>query len=392
MKWRTEFNEGIGKFRNAEFIISTDDSTFGRRKQTHEFPLRDKPYIEDLGAGTREFSIDVFVIGSDYFADRDKLIAALDEKGPGVLEHPYFGTVTVQVLGKPRVRQTTREGGKASFTINFIRVPDEPEELVEVDNLSGLVGAVLEFQEAATNAFADVFDTLNQAQQFVDEVQSEIESALQTIEDVVDGITGPITALIRAPFNLGSAIMGTFNNVKNSLKDPFRALNLYSGLFDSGSSSPQIPQTTSNRIQQIDNTAAMHQLVQQAAISEACLLTTTIDFASISDAIVVRDKLLAAIDAQIEEPAVQSSTIVISNTVYDALQQLRSTLVEYIRVEAAKLPRVTYFENKASLPALVLAHRIHQDANRDAEIISRNHVHHPGFVTGGQELEVLIHV
>jgi prophage DNA circulation protein len=42
----------------------------------------------------------------------------------------------------------------------------------------------------------------------------------------------------------------------------------------------------------------------------------------------------------------------------------------------------------ATLPALVVAHRVYGDATRADEIVSRNRVRHPGFVPGGIALEV----
>jgi prophage DNA circulation protein len=44
---------------------------------------------------------------------------------------------------------------------------------------------------------------------------------------------------------------------------------------------------------------------------------------------------------------------------------------------------------QATQPALVLAYSLYEDASRDADIIARNNVRHPGFVPGGRTLEVL---
>jgi len=41
------------------------------------------------------------------------------------------------------------------------------------------------------------------------------------------------------------------------------------------------------------------------------------------------------------------------------------------------------------MPAIVLAYRLYGDAERADEIVARNRVRHPGFVPGGQPLEVL---
>mgnify|MGYP000977712715 CR=1 FL=1 len=39
----------------------------------------------------------------------------------------------------------------------------------------------------------------------------------------------------------------------------------------------------------------------------------------------------------------------------------------------------------ASVPALVAAHRLYGDAGRDAEIVGRNRIRHPGRVPGGHQ-------
>lgn len=42
-----------------------------------------------------------------------------------------------------------------------------------------------------------------------------------------------------------------------------------------------------------------------------------------------------------------------------------------------------------TMPALLIAHRVYGDARRADDIVSRNRIAHPGFVSGGQVLEVL---
>ncbi len=74
---------------------------------------------------------------------------------------------------------------------------------------------------------------------------------------------------------------------------------------------------------------------------------------------------------------------------YQALADLRSATAKDITARGADLARVVAYDPPATRPALVIAYDLYEDAGRDAEIVGRNHVRHPGFVPGGQPLEVL---
>jgi prophage DNA circulation protein len=52
------------------------------------------------------------------------------------------------------------------------------------------------------------------------------------------------------------------------------------------------------------------------------------------------------------------------------------------------LRRVVSYNNKTTLPALVIAYKVYGDATRDIDIITRNNLPDPGFVSA-QLLEVL---
>lgn len=106
-------------FRGAEFKIEVNSRASGRRVVLHEFPKRDQPYAEDMGRAARRFPVTGYVIGSDYKAQRDALIAALEAEGPGLLILPTLGEQIVQ----PReyaVREQRQAGGMAEFEMTFV--------------------------------------------------------------------------------------------------------------------------------------------------------------------------------------------------------------------------------------------------------------------------------
>jgi prophage DNA circulation protein len=381
MAWRDRFT-AIGSFRGAQFVVRSGDETFGRRVQIHEFPGRDDPQPEDLGLRKKEHSIEVFVSGDHYEDKRDALIEAINKPGPGTLLHPYMGSLNVTITDA-RKRESTREGGMASFTIGFVITPP----VIAPESIDTQIAVELSVAESLTQSiddFGNVFDMLGAANDLVQGAIDDVDSVMGAVENVVTGVTSNITQLITAPFEMGVAVVGAFNNIRTSLGNPLHALNIYRRLFAAGNELATVPTTTPSRVQQSNSIAAVHRIVQQAAVSSACLMAAEIDYDSLDDAVSLRDELLDAIDAQINAP--------MSESLYAAFVDMRVALVRDLRVRGMHLPKLRTHTPLATLPALVIAHQLYGDATREAEIVARNKISHPGFVPAGVPLEVLSYV
>ena len=117
MSWRDRL--APASFRGVPFYVESSDYTTGRRTVEHEYPFKDDaPFTEDMGRSSRSISVDGYVLGEDYFTERDALLDALETSGPGELIHPYLGTINVAV-GTVRVRESSKDGGIAFFNIDF---------------------------------------------------------------------------------------------------------------------------------------------------------------------------------------------------------------------------------------------------------------------------------
>ncbi|MEG7521510.1 MAG: hypothetical protein M3H12_00190, partial [Chromatiales bacterium] len=236
------------------------------------------------------------------------------------------------------------------------------------------------WQRESVKAFEKEYSVLEQAANFVQAIEDELDRILGEIEAAISAVTEPIAALIRAPFNMAAAIAGSLNRIRILIEEPFKALSLYEGLFSAGSDSPAIATTTPSRLRQAQNTEALHNLVRRIAIAEAAITATEIDFDTADDALAVRDRLLDAIDAQME--------IALDDAVYQALADLRAAIAEDFRIRAARLPEIGIYTPLTTLPAVVVAHQAYGDATRESELVTRNRIRHPGFVPGGESLEV----
>jgi prophage DNA circulation protein len=77
------------------------------------------------------------------------------------------------------------------------------------------------------------------------------------------------------------------------------------------------------------------------------------------------------------------------DTAFPALNQLRADLVRAVPGEDSGLARLVSYAPAFTVPSLVLAFQLYGDVTREADIVARNSIRHPGFVIGGRALEVL---
>lgn len=399
MGWRDNLQKA--KFRDAEFHVQGTDGQVGRRTVLHEYPQRDEPYAEDLGRKAREFSLEAYVIGADYMAARDRLIAAIEQPGPGTLVHPYRGTFSV-VVTACRISETSDQGGMARFSLTFVEAGKNTNPAARLDTQAAVATKAAEARTAAEAGFVRGFTVAGQPAFVVDAAGSWVTEAVGGMDDAarfikgmepdllseyaLDGkrLTSGLSVLLGAPGDLASSMtsrMAALLSMTDATESAFRQL---AALFGFGRdqrsySAPAVP-TTPARLQQASNEAAVKALTRRAAVITAAEASAAMDFASFDDAAEVRATLVEALDAEAETADDQT---------YMALTALRAAVVADIGSRGADLARVVRVTQPATLPALVVAHRVHGDAGREAEIVARNRVRHPGFVPGGVPLEVL---
>lgn len=143
----------------------------------------------------------------------------------------------------------------------------------------------------------------------------------------------------------------------------------------------------------------MATLVRRCAMIEAARSASQADYDTYDQAVAMRDELAALLDdeaagivpASTGNGSPATTVREVSEPVYQALTALRVALVRDLSTRAIDAPRVTRATLPSTMPALVAAYRIHGDATREAEILSRNGrlIRHPGFVPGGEALEII---
>ncbi|MGB1763013.1 DNA circularization protein [Alloalcanivorax xenomutans] len=378
MTWRDEITDE-GQFRSARFYVEEHGVTGGRRIGVHQYPGRDDIWPEDDGRRPRGYNVSAFVIGEDYVAARNALIDALEEPGEGRLRHPWLGTLQV-VVDTYRLRETTRNGGTAEFAISFLpagerQFPTEaPDTRVQVRDAASAVRAAIQtrFEAQYSTAGAPAWSIAAIRDRLTD-LAVELRAGSG---DLVDKITSPADLAK----GLIDAVVGLYSTATASVSDLRRAL-------DWGRLFPAITLNTPLRRQQARNESAIRDIAQVTGAASGAERLADTDFPSQQEAGEALEAITDVIDS------VQSNTDPegnpIDDTVYYRLQDLRAAVVADVRQRGLRLPEVASYTPDATMPALLIAHHLYGDATREADIVTRNRLRHPGFVPGGQPLEVL---
>lgn len=405
-----------GSFRGVAFAVKNVQTQVGRRVVIHEYPQRDDPYPEDLGLKADAFTIEAIIVGADYIKARDALIVALKQRGPGLLVHPYYGQRIVTLSSPARISETPDEGGVARFSLDFIEAGDNAEPSARQDTQDAVESAADDANAAIADDFSEEF-SLDGAPDFVEasaldlakDAMAGLESArrslvpdLTILSDYMaaaNGVVGSLNSLIRAPAAYAQSVLGMFGALKALAISPLHALNSYKGLFSYGSKHASVPTSTPSRVRQARNQMAMSSLARRAALVESARVASRASYDTYDQAVAMRDDLAARLDDEaagiIPAPTGNGTPTTtvreVSEPVYQALTALRVSLVRDLTARSINAPRVTSATLTATLPALVAAYRIHGDATRADELLSRNRqmIRHPGFVPGGAALEII---
>jgi len=403
MSWKDSLL--AGSFREVPFVTESTDGEIGRRTALHEFPLRDKPYAEDLGRKARRFSMTIYVIGADYMSARDALIAAFEEPGPGKLIHPYLGELTVTATEVRGPRESTREGGMARFSVTFAESGDKVFPKATADTTQAVDDDAQVTAYYTKREFSQNFDAsspgyvMDNAQSLVSRVADKIDAVRRLIPSVPEMVTDFVDdlqslaqsaeSLIRAPADLAADIYGIVTDIANLPDRIERALDAYGQLADLFSDDRAVTETVSiggvesiGLTRQARNEIAINALVRRAAVVEAVRTTAGIEYESVDDAETDRDTLADRLDAEAELAG--------DDACFVAICDLRAAMVTDFTARGADLARVDTYTPAATLPALVIAQTIYGDATEADAIVTRNNIAHPGFVPGGESLEVLI--
>lgn len=285
----------------------------------------------------------------------------------------------------------------ARFSLSFAESGEDIYPAARTDTTAALTARADAARAAAQDAFAVEFALDGQPGWVADSAVSDFEAALGAVDDLTASLTpdftalaelqldaarvaGTIADLVRVPVTAAAQLSARIRALAQIPQRPADAFAALVALF--GRDTPVRVATTPSNQRAALNRAATDALVRRLAIAEAAALLPAAEFTHYEEASTARDALLMALDAE------QLRTV--DDALYVRQAALAAGVTRVISARADSLARLGTVRFQATLPALVVAHRVYGDAARAPELVARNRVRHPGFVPGGADLEVAL--
>lgn len=353
-EWRTRAIM-TGSWRGVEFQLETSTIPVGRKTYVHEYAQSSGIYVEDSGRETRYYRLQAFVIGDDYDLQRDDLIRALEEEGPGDLVHPFYGVRRCRPVNPCSVTDNVREQRMAKFELNFVDVDEGvfPRQVTDYPTAVQKTGLDLTETSLAASKAAE---SLLRAQ--------KVMPYLATFLSYKDDIEAYVLRVLRL------ALTGT------SLEDEFATLLLtvtdVQLLLQCLRNWPPLPTCSSPEEQAA--TDAFSTWTRTEVENRCAVLVSTTDYPSYDAALLEASAVMEQIRVDEAED--------FNAGVYNYLVDLRVNMMRAVYDLSEILPRERQLFLDAPIPAIVLAWNLYENPLRDREIIARNNIVHPSFVAG----------
>lgn len=407
-----------GSFRGVPFFTESHDYDGGRRAKMHEYAGRNTPNTETLGRKGRVYSIQGYLIGDDVFDQRRRFIEALERDGYGVLIHPYFGAVKVEV-GPLKVSETILQGRICRFTCEFYEKGEDKNpggsfnklgrffskvgEKVDVlkqnfqndfvsDNVPQyILEAASDIADTLNDVFLSAFTQLANASAYSSLIKRKVLRFQDNVQNVVSDVPTFSDDVVELVFDIGA--------ITDSHKEKQRIYNQILTLEDE---LDDFPETTDTRSIQRSNRNALVNLVKVSTYIVAMR-----DFVSaVNDTYPDEDQRLryaindayfsfSDLEAKQKELFDGFQDLITSeenDAIFDHLNELSSLIFASLPSPddpESKIKRVVDFVVPETMSSLMLVYDLYESPENEEDLIRRNYVQNPLFINGGQELEVV---
>ncbi len=345
-----------GSFKGVPISIDGGTVTGGRKHAIKQFPNRDTQNVEDLGLQPRKYNLQIIIsdkVDQDYFAYRDRLIAALETKGSGELIHPLYGRVSEVVAVSYSLNERLDAFGDTTIAVQFEVDGNRGIPQTSGNVITQIVTANAAVQAAIESDIGDRFEVTNSFTgnftAAVDKVNAMIDEALEATEFIGEAavtlneftaelgqLSANVNSLVTAPLQLGAAINGMMESVQGLYASADATFQTMVGFFGFGSDDTPVAQDTAGRIERQKNNDVLNGALNASSLGYAFLNAVDVDFQTTADI----DDLAAGLDAQFESVQeggtsqdVKDALTDMRVQVLDALDQVRVNTSQIITVE-----------------------------------------------------------
>lgn len=223
---------------------------FDRKATPFDFADADGTFVQDLGRTGRRYALRVIVWGDNYDVQAAGWMAALAERGQGILEHPVYGRLDVVPVGKVRRRDDlVVRANQAIIEVEFFETigvayptttGDPAAALADLIAAAGVAQAeqlaqakILESALGQTGFLAEFNAALDTVEDNIRKVSDGVASAQRQFDAIQKSINRGIDVLIKDPLTLAFQTQQLINTPARIAGQVSGRLDAYGDMFDS---------------------------------------------------------------------------------------------------------------------------------------------------------------
>ena len=232
MSWENNLQEA--SFRGVRFDVLSEDSEHGHALSTHEYPFVDGANVEQMGLKPRHFRFDVIVFGDDYEKRLQSLLFVFEDREPGELIHPVYGSIKDCVPSSWKPAHKAEEIDQCTLHVEFVESRvyteffDRKLPLAKAGRCDAATGVARDFGLAAfSKRIADLRKLLRTPAEIL-AFANAVDGVITQLRITVSGALTSGMGILSLPSAWISDVRSIFNQVRNA--SPLSALlSLFNG-------------------------------------------------------------------------------------------------------------------------------------------------------------------
>ncbi|HGM7539545.1 DNA circularization protein [Serratia marcescens] len=403
-------------FRGIPFYFVDVEGTGGRRAIPHSYPKKEVGWTEDHGAVLTQQQINGILLGNDYQAQFNRLLAALNTPGPGELVHPWFGVQQVQA-GKVTHKLSTEEGGIVYVSFEVFEAGEQLFPTQQEDTTATTLSAADSVKVALANG--DYFAALDGVGSMVDTLLDDLQGFVTNLPTLPEALNEWMDRLNRfkdlagiivaTPGELIRDVTNLISDVKDLVTEAPWALQVYDQLrakWDGDRAAQSATKSLADNVAVNATTGFASSVTPTALVDITDEMNTNIEdfrLVVVTSALVAKAETVATATFQTSQEAQstgdelaerlgeQSIDAVESGQreLWRSLRALRFAVVNDVRIRSVQLPELRRVSTRQTTPVMLLAWRETGDAEQRDVLVTRNRLRYPSFILPSQVIEVI---
>lgn len=365
-------------FKGVDFDAMEVTSEHGRRGAEGEFPFGENTGYVDLGRRIRKYSLRARFVENSHIADSERLIAACESIGPGLLTHPTRGIVQVACYSCKVTDNPLEEQGVTYIDMEFV---EAAEFLAGANFVGGLLSGIDSgsFLAVVSTAFDSVFNPSLAFTFRISDIMASTTSVIASIRNEFSNAIGTSTdenkLQILAEFNTVltdttrltdfEVVRNTIINGASAVSENLSTSERFAAFRRISNVAAASPSSSSVQVEKQEN--ALFALARATAVANMAQASVETTQNNLADALIEADIISAVFAQEIEQAR---------NTCEDylhvAFRRFASETEVALLNRAYNLPALVEYDFGTGVHSLVAAWEIYGDAKQAVSLERQN--------------------